>query len=243
MEQIIQGVKDTRNIFLDILFPKMCFGCGKEGKYICEKCSTFVSEAALICPVCEKASFFGESHTICQARYGLNGLIGIWEYDGVIKKMLFQVKYKGVAHALEECLENAFAAMTKDEQRFQPFFRFLLSGDIYVAYVPMYKKKEKQRGFNQAKFIARELEKISGAPTVSLLQKIKDTKSQTELNRVERLQNIKDSFAVKEKRDVPRNVLLVDDIWTSGATMRECCKVLKKVGVENVWGFALARTV
>jgi len=105
----------------------------------------------------------------------------------------------------------------------------------------MYIKREKRRGFNQSEIIAKELAKKSKARLLSLLEKVFDTKSQTELTKERRSQNLKDSFAVNKNIKEIEQVLLVDDFFTTGATMRECCKVLKKAGIEKVWGFTLAR--
>ncbi len=80
-----------------------------------------------------------------------------------------------------------------------------------------------------------------------MLEKIKQTKDQAKLEREERLENMKASFkAVGETRSLARDrvsILLVDDVYTSGATMQECCKVLEKAGFKNIWGFTLARTI
>ena len=144
---------------------------------------------------------------------------------------------------MQETIELAFLAMAKDTARFSPFLSFLLQKDTALTFVPMWKAKERKRGHNQAELIAREIAVISGNPLASLLEKTKDTKSQTELKKEERLQNVKDSFRYLAEICVPQKAVLVDDIWTTGATMRECCKVLKKAGAKEVWGFTLARTV
>jgi len=92
--------------------------------------------------------------------------------------------------------------------------------------------------------IARKLGKELGIKVFTLLEKIKDTKSQTKLDRQERLDNIRGAFAAKTKLPPEiKNILLVDDVWTSGATMRECARVLKKAGAKNILGFTLARTI
>lgn len=269
---------------LYILFPRFCLGCGKEGKYICENCQNFLGEASLICPVCSKPSFTGEKHSNCSNRYTLDGFTAIWEYQGIVQELIHTVKYRGISNILSEAVAKAFEVMLKDEIRFKPFFQFLLLPDVYISYVPMFRKKEKQRGFNQAQLIAQEISKTLEKPVLSLLEKIKDTQSQTDLTREQRIENVKESFSLRKQvflnrfplstpyssrltglaprlkksvfsaNDKPldtknlfsrpkASVLLVDDIWTTGATMRECCKVLKMAGIERVWGFTLARTV
>ena len=115
--------------------------------------------------------------------------------------------------------------------------------DTTITFVPMFRKKEKRRGFNQAEIIAKKVGEMTGSNVLSLLEKIKDTPSQTKLDKEERLKNIMGSFKRKEGIICNSNVLLVDDVWTSGATMKECARVLKKSGVKRIFGFTLARTV
>ena len=197
------------------MLPKRCAGCGKEGNYICEKCSLFLSEAPAI--------FMAG---------GLEELVSVWEYEGLIKKLIFEIKYQGAFDAINELAERAFKIR-------EPY----IPEDTTVTFVPMFRKKEKQRGFNQAELIARKVGQITGREVLPLIEKIKDTVSQTELNKEERIANVKDSFRRKAEVASYGNVLLVDDVWTSGATMAECCRVLKKSGIKRVWGFTLARTV
>ncbi|MBU2635225.1 ComF family protein [Patescibacteria group bacterium] len=234
---------NIKNIILDILFPKLCLGCGQEGKYICSKCELFVSEASSICPVCGGPSFNGDTHLYCKTKYSLDGLTSVWDYDGLAKQLIYKIKIGGITHIISEVIEDFFKIIAKDSDRFHSFLSFSISDKNCIAYVPSFKKKEKKRGFNQAEIIAKELGKISNSKVVSLLKKIIDTKDQTELSKEERFENVKAAFAPLSGATASQgNVLLVDDIFTTGATMRECCKVLKQSGVKKVWGFTLART-
>lgn len=237
---------------LDVVFPVRCVGCGQEGhyNYICRRCEGFTSEVALICPLCQQSSLTGERHENCRSLYGLHGLASMWEYEGVVKSLLHTIKYNGMTHAVAETVQNACINMAQDEMRFKVFLSYLFSRDTCITYVPMFKKKERFRGFNQAAVFARELGKIVKKEALPLLQKIKDTNPQMELDKEQRLKNVKDSFAIsaawklssQEGAQLPKRVVLVDDVWTTGATMKECCKVLRKAGVQEVWGFTIART-
>ena len=222
-------ILNLKDLLLDILFPKFCIGCGREGKYICDRCNIFTSEAEPI--------YFQ------QEKYGLDSLISVWEYEGLMKKAIHQIKYQGVADIIKELMSSVILspqAKNLGELPRDPSLRSRMT----VTYVPMYKKREKKRGFNQARIIAQELAKKTGLEVVSLLKKIKDTKPQMELNQEERLKNIKGCFELIELTETRvSEVLLVDDVYTTGATMRECAKVLKKAGIEKVYGFVLARTV
>lgn len=202
----------VKELILDILFPRYCVGCGKEGKYICDKCQIFVSEAM---PIYHKLP--------C-----LDGLTSVWDYEGLIKELIHKIKYQGMFHIIKEL------SSLKD---IEVYYK-------YITYVPMHKKRKKKRGFNQAEIIAKELSSFNNAKKVDLIKKIKNTKVQTELTKEQRIENVKDCFKfVGAGSSRPRNVILVDDVFTTGATMNECCKVLKQSGIKKVWGFTLARTV
>ena len=235
-----------KNGILEAVFPVVCVSCGTEGKYICEKCEVFLGEASFICPICLRASFAGERHLACQHRHGLNGLASIWEYEGAVQRLLHCIKYDGVVHAIEEIIERACGSMALDQKRFCTFLSFLFSPDTLVTYVPMHSRKEKRRGFNQTELLANALAKQTKSAVACLLEKTKETKPQIDLDKEKRLYNVKDSFCylgTSAEIRVPQKVVLVDDIWTTGATMKECCKILKKAGIQEVWGFTLARTV
>tara|TARA_Y100000310_G_scaffold96282_1_gene94040 strand:- start:7033 stop:7761 length:729 start_codon:yes stop_codon:yes gene_type:complete len=241
MKEILEKLK---NGVLDAVFPTTCIGCGKEGKYICTRCEGFVSEVALACPICQQSSFDGQRHKNCRSLYGLDGLVSVWEYEGLMKSLLYYIKYNGITHAAKETTKRAFTTMVWDEKRFQPFLSFLSFEDTFLAYVPMYRRKERRRGFNQAAVLANEIGKTVNKGAISILEKLKDTKPQIDLSKEERLYNIKDTFTASLYLGAGRaeRVILVDDVWTTGATMKECCRVLKKVGVKEVWGFTIART-
>ncbi|MFH1589242.1 MAG: phosphoribosyltransferase family protein, partial [archaeon] len=192
----------------------------------------------------EKPSFTGQKHQQCSTRYGLDGLVGIWEYEGIVREALFRIKYWSNFDAIPEFIEKAFWAMRKDMPRFEDFLSFLFSENVYITYVPIFIKKKKRRGFNQSERIAQSLGKISGKETVDFLEKIKDTVSQTNLDREERIENVKNSFRILPNLSfIPKKIVLVDDVWTTGSTMKECAKILKIVGVEKIWGFTPFRTV
>jgi competence protein ComFC len=238
-------VKSLVNGVLDILFPAQCVACNKAGAYICMQCEKFLGEAPLICPVCLQSTYTGERHEQCYKKYGLDGLVSIWENEGSIKELLHKTKYQGITHILQELANKAFVVMAADTQRFGIFLNLLILENTVFTYVPMHKKKEKQRGFNQAELFAKEMARILKNSVVPLLVKSTETQAQMKLTKQERLYNVKDVFSIVSTIDSTQieRVILVDDIWTTGATMKECCKVLKEAGVKQVWGFTLARTV
>ena len=105
--------------------------------------------------------------------------------------------------------------------------------------VPLDKTKLKQRGYNQSEELAKELSKVLKVPVVSnVLIKIKSTEPQMELSKQEREKNLENAFTIKNPAEVMRDkkVFLVDDVYTTGSTMAECAKTLKKSGDQNRFG-------
>ena len=189
------------DIILDILFPRFCQGCGKEGRYVCNKCQFFISEAEPL------------YNLEC-----LNGLTNVWEYEGLIKKLIQMIKYQAVTDIIKELISSIHIEI------YYP----------YISYVPMFLKREKQRGFNQAKLIAKELSSNNNAELVSLIEKIKETRAQTELSQKERVENVKNCFAVnkKELSSDMKEVVLVDDVFTTGGSLRKMIEVIRSTGAE-----------
>ncbi len=112
----------------------------------------------------------------------------------------------------------------------------------YISYVPMHKSKPKLRGFNQNFLLAKGLSKKLNIPLgKNILLKIKDTKSQSSLNKRDRLLNLKDAFEVSNKAEIKsKNILLIDDIFTTGSTVSECARCLKTAGANKVYVLTVA---
>ena len=112
----------------------------------------------------------------------------------------------------------------------------LLNEDIdLITAVPISKKRMKERGYNQSELIARKIAKIMEVPYMNLLLKNQETKRQSELSRIERMINIQNSFDFNNKYDIKgKKILLIDDVFTTGSTVNECSKVLKKSGSTSI---------
>jgi ComF family protein len=159
----------------------------------------------------------------------------IWSwaiYDDRLKKYLHLFKYHG--------LSDALAALREDIVLFTLKHTDIKECSVIVP-VPIHEARHEKRGFNQAAKIASLLSSYYGIPASSLLVKIRDTPPQHSLSRAERAKNVKDAFKPVYKNSLRgKSVLLVDDILTTGATMRECARELKKNGAKKVYGFTLS---
>lgn len=227
-------MKLLETFIFNTIFPALCFGCKREGSYLCKNCSLFVSESLLRCSACNKESEDGETHESCKVPNGLDGLVSLWEYEGVMKIMIQEIKKFGVFHAIKELSLRAFLVMGNQQERFFSFLSVLFSTDTVISFVPMDVSKEKRRGFNQAEHIAQEFSAISQKECFPLLEKVQEPKNFSDL--VSSQKNFVYSFS-----HVPKQVVLVDDAWISGSTMKECCAALKEGGVDKIWGLTLAK--
>ena len=229
---------------LDILYPRhiKCIFCGGElnenaNNDTCENCAGKLPYIKNLCPKCGNSMANGERGVCFECKtknFEFEQAVSVFEYVGLIEKAVHNFKYNYVKPNFEPFGE--YMTETLAEWGIEP--------DI-ITYVPMLKKKQKQRGFNQAELLARYVAERSGMPCAGIVEKVKENLSQASLNYISRQENIKDCFAVrKEYRGIIRGatVLLIDDIFTTGATCNEVSKILKLAGVEKVYVLTLAHT-
>lgn len=121
--------------------------------------------------------------------------------------------------------------------------KFSVSGYDLIVPVPLHKTRLKERGFNQSLLLSRALAKVCGLPIDYInLKRTRATSPQINLKGKDRITNVKGAFAVKNNAPFKgKGILLIDDVYTTGATVSECCKVLKKAGAEDINVLTLAR--
>ena len=156
-------------------------------------------------------------------------LVGL-PYRGMVQECLKKVKYKSAWNIMEFLYRLC---------EFPPVH------GANVTAVPMWRGKERERGFNQAEMIAKMMGEDYKVPYLVMLTRTRDTKAMFGLTRKERQKNIEGAFETCNQLTVngirQSRVILVDDVWTTGSTMRESARVLKRGGVRGVWGVTLAR--
>lgn len=218
---------------LDFVFPKNCLGCNRSGVYICPACMSKVRVLRPVCPYCERPSIDGFTHPKCAKKYGLDGLISLWKYEGVVKKAIWAIKFKYATEVGEElsgiCAEN--------------LRNILPSGYGFEAVVPIpiHWHRQNVRGFNQSQLIGKVVARQLGWKfEPDLLIKKLPTASQVDIPVSERKRNLRGVFEIKGTH-VPASAVLFDDVFTTGSTLKEAAKTLKRAGVKKVWGLTLAR--
>lgn len=218
--------------FLDFFFPKQCVNCGKFGKYICQDCSRKIDTSILpICPVCKRQSVGGKTHPGCAGKYKLDGLIFGASYKGPVKKAILKLKYKWVTDIGESLVDIQLLNL----------WRFDFEQDAVLVPIPLHQLRKNWRGFNQAELFSNLISKKYKVNVFDLLVRVKETKTQVGLTKREREENIKEAFDVRSFESLNNStVILVDDVFTTGATMAEAAKTLKKAGVQKVWAMVVA---
>lgn len=213
----------------DFIFPRFCVVCGQEGAFLCRKCKKGLPAALQVCPMCTKPSIYGLTHDYCGKKLGMEGLIAIFDYKNeAVKRVIEAIKF-----GFNRDLVSIILSGWKMPEGFKR---------AVLVPVPLHRLRENWRGFNQAELIAKRMGKKM-AP-VNGLARIRATGQQARtVNRGMRAENIKGAFGLSREgeRLSGKRVVLIDDVFTSGVTMRECAKVLKKAGVKQVWGLVLAR--
>lgn len=245
---IPNNIKETVKIFINYIYPrnitciicdnpikltnsyslcKSCFkrlhfildGCNKCGKPIINK--SLERESLIECSYCYNKTFYFDK------------VISCIEYDELSKKLILDFKYKRKTY-----LCRYIAHLMKE--------KFLLENIKvdYILFVPLHKKRLRKRGFNQAEKIANKLGILLDIPVLDCISRVKNTKKLYKLNKKGREKELKNGFKVKENINLikNKNVILIDDIFTTGSTANEISKVLKLNSVNNICIFTLLTT-
>ncbi len=225
---------------LDFLFPKYCVNCRKLGDYLCANCFSFISFADnSVCLVCNRGAIDSLTHPGCKGKYIINGCFSSLNYKGVVKKLIYQFKYKPYLSSLTEVLTELFYEGIIQSEQFQKAY----DQKPILAPIPLHPSRFRQRGYNHAELLSLELSKKLNLPTINLLKRTKKTIYQYGLKRDKRKENLKNAFSPSPNILISQypNIFLVDDILTTGSTLLEASYVLKRNGIKNIWGLTLAK--
>jgi len=210
--------------FRDILFPPTCLACD----------GPIEEDGAIFCSLCSRSVDKVPSSIELPEEWNLAGLISPLAYGGALAEALIRCKHGGLPGFARPL--TLLAASCAE----------ITLPDVIVP-VPLHRKRLAERGFNQSALMAGTLAGLLGRPwSPRLLRRIRDTPSQGGLSRAARRENMKGAFVVAGRmgRSVDgRRVLLVDDVWTTGATCRACGAALLRAGASRVAAFTICRVV
>ena len=220
---------DRQNILelaKNLLFPKFCAGCGQEGCWLCDECLPKINTS--------KTTTLSVGQTE-KAAANLDGVTALFDYgENSVSKLIKMFKYN---YLLE--IADIFEKIIIDSKFSNAW------SDFIIIPVPLHARRERERGFNQAEIISKLFSKKFGLNINNNLHRVIYTAQQAKLSGEERRKNLKNAFVWGDVSGDPliaeKKVLLVDDVFTTGATMLECAEVLKNHGVKIVCGLVLAR--
>lgn len=212
-----------KKLLLDTLFPIKCIGCKTKNEIFCDICI---------------------SNTKLTERKTDENIVAMFDYrDKVIRDAIWALKYHHKKYLGEKLGELLYEYLIEDISE----MKMQVSGrSILVIPIPISKKKVRTRGYNQSFYITKGFCNKENKNTLEMkndivFKKINTTPQAKITNRKRRLENIKGVFEIKNKeRVVGRTIIVIDDVTTTGATMNEVIKILKKSGAKKVVGFAIA---
>lgn len=217
------------------LFPLFCVSCDAEGGWVCQTCFEhhLYCRGVFYCPVCHTTNKDGSVCASCLNASFLSHHVALLPYkeDTVIAAVLHALKYQyaeSVISVLEMCVRQFLTGISFGE------------GVDMIVPVPLHKKRFCERGFNQAEKIACLLSSQTGIPLAGSVRRTRETIQQATLAKDDRENNVRDAF-IADSDVAGKTMLLVDDVFTTGSTMQECAKALKRAGAREVRGFSIAR--
>jgi ComF family protein len=218
---------------LDLLFPRWCLGCGREGGYICGACR--LSLPVITPPVCARCGRPVSSGTLCpdcaEGDASIDGIRAPFLFEGVVRSAVHELKYRNLRDLAATLAYLLYEYLVQNP----------LPGEVLVP-VPLHPRRLRERGYNQSALVARELGRLSGRPVVAgcLVRQSHTMPQVRSAGAEERRRNVASAFACRDGRLAGRNVVLIDDVSTSGATLNAGAAALKSAGAAAVWGLVIA---
>lgn len=210
----IFSISRIASTVLDVLFPASCRSCGADGAWLCDRCCRTIHPFARRSPVA-----------------GVDTLLTLGSYDiPMLQKAIHELKYAG-GRVLCEPIASMMASV----------FKTTLKSEAIVP-VPLHAARERERGFNQSAELSRALSARLGIRVADAVQRSRRTIPQVTLNEADRLRNVRAAFALKQElENVPKNGIVVDDVFTTGATISEVAGVLHSAGMEHIIALTIAK--
>ncbi len=221
----MQAVKVIAKNFLNLFYPLHCLGCqtpleAMNEPHLCGRCISSINRNAM--PPFELGDLPVKAYSACL-------------YDGALKELVHRFKYKG-----KTVLAGIFSKLMIDYIKDNPE---IAEVDL-VTVVPLHKERLREREFNQSLLLAGPVSKEYSLLLANTLEKTRRTRYQNELSKSERLENLDGAFTLSPGAQIKdKNILLVDDIMTTGSTLEECAKALLSGGAKSVTSFTLARGI
>lgn len=210
------------SLFLNVIAPDDCIQCGIEGSTLCGWCRLDIEQLPSRCFKCHAQTTDFNTCKLCRRATGLNRVVVCHEYKDTSKSLVTALKFESKREAVKPIAE------TMNEQI--PY----LPNVQLITCVPTASQRVRQRGFDHMILIAKELGRLRGLPYSTLLRR-KNNSRQVGSTRNERLKNAQSAYTTKPNAEISgKEILLIDDVVTTGATLSACVKELKRGGARRV---------
>ncbi len=212
---------------ISLIYPQVCGICGKINKNaLCKKCEIQLRKT-------EKFAILNSENEEIKEK-NFDELIYSFKYEGLIRKTILDYKFNEKSYIYITLINF----LLKNQKMFEKIKNY----DTIIP-VPISKKRQKERGYNQSLLIAKEIAKRTKLEvTNNCIEKTKNIIEQSKLNKEDRMRNIIGAYQIKEKGLIKgKNVLLIDDIYTTGSTVNECSKILKNEEPKKIGVYVLAK--
>jgi len=216
----------VKNFLIDLVFPKVCIGCGKDQEHLCADCQKLLAaDLKLI------------SREQLGLEKNLDGLWRIWDYNQrLVQLFVKRFKYDFIVELKDEIGKVLTAEIIEK-------IKVSLPGEVILVPIPLHRHRQLWRGFNQAELIAEVMaDKLARPVARDILKRIRNSRQQAKLKENDREANVRGIFALKnvDLRFAGQTAVLIDDVFTTGATMQEAAKTLKQAGFLKIYGLVLA---
>jgi len=219
----------------ELLFPTRCAGCGEyAGRPLCPRCTASLPRIrGPVCSLCGKPTLYEVDGCLeCRGRVkGIDATVALAVYEEPLRSAIHKLKY-GNGRRLAPPL-GAMAAVSLAPR--------LRRTDPVLTYVPMHRRKKRARGYDHAELLAEGVARALGLSVVPLLERTRLTRAQSSLSHEGRRVNVRGAFRVTREGPLQAEVVLVDDVMTTGYTLSECAVALKRAGAHRVTACVLAR--
>jgi competence protein ComFC len=236
----------TQRLFetlIELLYPSHCVGCGTAqapGIFLCAEC--LESTPRIIRPFCQCCSRPFEGVVTGQFScpncedypLAFDCVVSLYQAKGILRDLIHRFKYGG-QYYLRRLFSEILLEALRDE-------RIVATPIDALVPVPLHPARRRERGFNQAQALADSVSKKTAIPVLDCVVRRSYTQSQTRFDRGERMRNLRGAFVLRKSNMViGKNLVLLDDVLTTGSTLHECALVLRKAGAESVRAITVVR--
>ena len=234
---------DLLQAAVSLFYPPVCEGCGTDvapKQYLCADCQSRAPR--IVAPFCARCSEpfcgaiegpFSCSNCADQTLY-FDAAVAAYRARGIVRRLIHEFKYHERLF-LRHVIGDWLGAVVEDDRLSSRRFDMIIP-------VPLHPAKQRERGFNQAALLGQSLSSRMQVPVRFALERVRYTRTQTAFDRAERMENLRNAFRLRPAADVRGlQVLLVDDVLTTGSTLSECARVLKRAGASSIYAATAAR--